>query len=60
MTMLERKESPAKIPANRSRKPAAHWMPLDIAPLIAQRMSSRQPLPGEKPEEAGPDAQTTV
>ena len=45
--MLKRKESPGKVPARANRKPATNWMPLDIAPLIAQRMSSRQPLPGK-------------
>lgn len=48
--MLERKESPGKVPATENRKHATNWIPLDIAPLIAQRMYSRQPLPGERLE----------
>ena len=45
--MQKRKESLGKVPTKENRKPATNWMPLDIAPLIAQRMSSRQPLPGK-------------
>lgn len=45
--MPKRKESPDKVPAKEQRKRAANWIPLEIAPLIAQRMSSGQQLPGK-------------
>ncbi len=44
--MRKRTESPKNVPAKETRKPAANWMQLEIAPLIAQRMYSRKPLPG--------------
>ena len=45
--MQKRTESPASVRAKEARKPPNHWMPLVIAPLIAQRMQSRKPLPGK-------------
>jgi len=38
--------SPKNVQAKSTRKPAANWMQLEIAPLIAQRMYCGKPLPG--------------
>lgn len=32
------------------QKPVKNWMNLDVAPLVAQRIYSKQPLPGEGPD----------
>ena len=45
--MQKRTDSPASVRAKEAPKPRANWIPLDIAPLIAQRMHSRKPLPGK-------------
>ena len=45
--MQKRTESPASVRAREASKPPANWMRLDIAPLVAQRMHNRKPLPGK-------------
>ena len=37
----------ASVRAKGPHKPPANWMLLDIAPLVAQRMQNRKPLPGK-------------
>jgi len=32
---------------NEHQKPAKNWMNLEVAPLVAQRIYSKQPLPGK-------------
>lgn len=44
--MRNRIESPKKIQAEETRKPVRNWMQLEVAPLIAQRLYCRKPLPG--------------
>jgi len=34
------------------QKPVKNWMNLEVAPLVALRIYSKQPLPGEGPDSA--------